>query len=186
MGRTVAELADIVPVLGELFRERGFDGASLSEITQRTGLGKGSLYHFFPEGKEEMGRVVLDDVGRWFETNVFAPLRDDGDPVAGIEHMFAAVKEFFDSGRRICLVGIFALDDTRDRFAEQVQTYFADWHKALTGALKRLGYDAGTARELSEDVLSGIQGALVLARSQDDPKIFTRALKRLRKRLLDG
>ena len=185
MARTIAERNDVIPALGELFRERGFAGASLSEITEKTGLGKGSLYHFFPNGKEEMAKAVLDDVCTWFEENVFVPLRDWDDPVAGLDHMFEAVDRFFRSGRRICLVGTFALDDTRDRFTAEVQSYFADWTKALDGALRHAGFDAESAGETAEDVVAGIQGALVLARSQDDPKVFSRALKRLKRRAMD-
>lgn len=184
MARKIAERGDVIPVLGELFREHGFAGTSLSEITERTGLGKGSLYHFFPQGKEEMARVVLDDVSAWFEENVFVPLRKSKDPDAGLEHMFRAVDRFFHSGRRICLVGTFSLDDSRDRFADEVQSYFADWIRALTGALRRKGFDAKSAREISEDIVAGIQGALVLARSQNDPRIFTRSLKRYQARTM--
>ena len=172
----------MIPVLGEVFREYGFAGTSLAQITARTGLGKGSLYHFFPNGKEEMAKAVLDDVAQWFEQNVFVPLRDSEDPAAGIAHMFDATSAFFHAGRRICLVGTFALDDTRDRFAAEVSDYFAAWSKALAAALRRAGFNTVDAHAIAEDVVLGIQGALVLARSQDDPRIFMRALKRLRQR----
>jgi AcrR family transcriptional regulator len=182
VARKYAERSEVVPALAEIFREHGFAGASLSVITEGTGLGKGSLYHFFPGGKEEMGRAVLDDVDNWFRENVFVPLRESEDPVAGIDHMFRAVDQFFRSGRRICLVGSFALDDTRDRFAAEVQSYFAAWTEALADVLKRSGISTKSAQEAAEDVVAGIQGALVLARARDDPKIFTRVLKRLQQR----
>ena len=63
MPRVISERADALPALAEVFREHGFEGASLSLISERTGLGKGSLYHFFPGGKEEMAAAVLDDIG---------------------------------------------------------------------------------------------------------------------------
>jgi AcrR family transcriptional regulator len=66
--------AEAVSRLAEVFRERGFDGASLSAISQATGLGKGSLYHHFPDGKEEMALAVLEDIDAWFEREVFSPL----------------------------------------------------------------------------------------------------------------
>lgn len=182
MVRTIAGRGDAIPVLAEIFREHGFAGASLSEITKRTGLGKGSLYHLFPGGKDEMARAVLDDVAGWFEMNVFMPLRESKDPAAGIDAMFRAVVRFFHSGRRICLVGIFALDETRDRFASEVQSYFVAWTRVLAAALKRSGFDTRTARETAEDIVAGIQGALVLARARNDPAVFMRAMKRLHQR----
>ena len=183
MARDITERHDVIPILGEIFREYGFSGTSLAEITHRTGLGKGSLYHFFPNGKKEMAEVVLDDVANWFENNVFLPLRESKNPKHGIKTMFKAVDDYFYSGERICLVGAFALDDTRDQFAAKVNAYFTSWNNALTVALKRDGYSTAEAKETAEDIISSIQGALVLARSQDDPRVFTRTLKRLKKRV---
>ncbi len=181
MARLVAERHDVLPILGEIFREHGFDGASLAVITEGTGLGKGSLYHFFPGGKEEMAAEVLAEIDDWFQRNVYIPLRQAEDPKAAIDQMFTAVEDYFKSGRRVCLVGVFALNNTRDRFGEQVKSYFADWAAALNKALTRAGYDAGEARALTEDILGGIQGALVLGRALADPKVFTRTMKRLRR-----
>ncbi|MCW8962149.1 MAG: TetR/AcrR family transcriptional regulator [Gammaproteobacteria bacterium] len=183
MPREIAERKDIIPVLGEVFREHGYSGTSLSEITLRTGLGKSSLYHFFPNGKKEMAEAVLDHITDWFEQNVFMPLRDSDDPVSGLRKMFREVDRYFYSGKRICLVGAFALDDTRDHFEARVNDYFSTWTITLAQSLKRKGLGTRVARDTAEDIVSGIQGALVLARSQDDPKVFTRTLKRLQDRL---
>jgi TetR/AcrR family transcriptional repressor of lmrAB and yxaGH operons len=185
MSKAVAERSDVIPALGEIFRECGFAGASLSEITVRTGLGKGSLYHFFPKGKAEMAEAVLDEIDLWFEENVYRPLRENKDSIAGIESMFDEVHRYFDSGNRICLVGAFALDNTRDQFSERVHSYFKAWIQALSKALKQCGFAQNEAKIVAEDVVGGIQGALVLARSQNDPKIFTRILKRLKNRIMD-
>ena len=185
MVREIAERDDLIPKLAEIFRERGFSGTYLSEITERTGLGKGSLYHFFPNGKKEMAEAVLDDVALWFEENIFLPLRKNKDANTSIKNMFHQVDTFFYSGERICLMGAFALDETRDKFATEVHAYFADWVKSLAIALKQKGYEAKVAKETAEDVVASIQGGLVLARSQDNSKIFTRLLKRMQKQLLN-
>lgn len=184
MARTVAERSDILPALGEVFREHGFEGASLAHITARTGLGKGSLYHFFPGGKEEMAAAVLAEIDGWFETHVFAPLRTDADAAAGVRGMLAQVDAYFRSGRRVCLVGVFALGEVRDRFSAAVHAYFARWRDALAQALERSGLDPAQARARSEDAVLAIQGALVLSRALDDTSVFTRALARLEERLL--
>ena len=184
--RTINQRADVVPLLGEVFREFGYEGASLSRITGRTGLGKGSLYHFFPGGKEEMAQAVLADVDAWFERHVFAPLRDEAPevaPEAAIEGMWDAVTAYFRSGARICLVGAFALDGTRDRFADAVSGYFVRWIAALRDSLARRGWAAAEAHSRAEEAVLGIQGALVLARATGDQAVFVRAIERLRLRL---
>jgi AcrR family transcriptional regulator len=180
MARLVAERAEILPILAELFREHGYEGASLSLISERTGLGKGSLYHFFPGGKEEMAAAVLDEIDGWFEQQIFAPLRDADNPPEAIAAMLDAVDRYFRSGRRICLVGALALNDARDRFAERIRSYFARWRDALTQALERRGDTENEASARAEDVLAAIQGGLVLARALDDPGAYERILARCR------
>ena len=185
MVRMIAERQDLLPKLGELFRERGFSGTSLSEITHRTGLGKGSLYHFFPDGKKEMAEAVLEDVSTWFEEHVFLPLRKNKNAKASIRNMFKEVNTFFNSGERICLMGAFALDETRDKFSMEVQSYFENWVQSLSVALKHKGYSAKKAKEIAEEIVASIQGALVLARSQNNTNVFAGIVKRLQKQLLE-
>ncbi|MEI9916030.1 MAG: TetR/AcrR family transcriptional regulator [Methylovirgula sp.] len=182
MTRTIFEKADVVPLLAEAFRELGYEGATLSRITERTGLGKGSLYHFFPGGKEEMAAAVLADVDGWFVRNVYEPL-EDGEPRAAIAKMWSEVAAYFRSGQRICLVGAFALDATRDRFAAAIRVYFVRWIDALASALRRGGLAPVAARAQAEAAVLGIQGALVLARALDDDSVFNRTVARLSQNL---
>ena len=183
MARTVAERQDVVPVLVEVFREHGYEAASLALIGKATGLGKGSLYHFFPNGKEDMAAAVLAHIDGWFAARVFAPLRDADDPADGIRTMLAETDAYFRSGRRACLVGIFALGDARDRFAGAIRSYFRRWEDGLRDALVRAGHEPQEAAATAEDAMATIQGALVLARAHDDPACFGRSLDRLAVRM---
>ncbi|AIY41118.1 transcriptional regulator [Collimonas arenae] len=171
-------------MLAEVFRVYGFEGASLARITEGTKLGKGSIYHFFPGGKEEMAEAVLCEIDVWFRTHVFVPLRQGADAASAIDDMFREVGHYFLSGRKVCLVGVFALGNERDRFAEKVKSYFVEWVAALEAALLRAGKDAANAAALAEEVVGGIQGALVLARAFDRPAVFMAAMQRLRQRLI--
>jgi AcrR family transcriptional regulator len=181
MTRTVFEKADAVALVAEVFRELGYEGASMSGITSRTRLSKGSLYHFFPEGKAQMAAEILNHVGAWFETEVFEPL-DREPPQLALTRMWSAVDAYFRSGRRVCLVGAFALDETRDRFAGTIQEYFRRWIEALSGALARGGANEVDARQFAEECVVAIQGALTLARALDDDAIFGRTITTLTRR----
>jgi AcrR family transcriptional regulator len=182
MTRSVFEKADVVPLVAEVFRELGYEGATMSKITARTGLSKGSLYHFFPGGKEDMAAEILAHVEAWFVGHIYEPLERD-DPRAAIPGMWRDVETYFHSGRRVCLVGVFALDETRDRFAEAVRRYFERWIAALRSALVRAGAAPETAALVSEEAVAGIQGGLVLARALDDEAYFGRALAVLAERV---
>lgn len=182
MARPPAERAAVLPAIAEVFREHGYEGASLSLIGAATELGKGSLYHFFPRGKEEMAEAALAEIDRWFEREVYAPLRDASPPGEAIAAMFDSVDAYFRTGRRACLVGVLALGDARDRFADAIRSYFIRWVEALEGAHLRAGRAPEDARMLAEETVAGVQGAITLARALDDPSVFARNLEAMRKR----
>jgi TetR/AcrR family transcriptional repressor of lmrAB and yxaGH operons len=182
MTRTVFEKSDVVPLIAEVFRELGYEGASISRITARTGLSKGSLYHFFPGGKEEMAASILAHVDVWFVSQVFEPLERD-DLQTAIPRMWREVDAYFRSGQRICLVGAFALDETRDRFANVICQYFNRWIDALCTALVRGGAEIRIATRVSEETIGGIQGGLILARALNDDAIFGRTITGLAERV---
>src|SRR5260370_28701857 len=125
MARSIAERADVLPQLAEVFRAHGYEGATLALISDATGLGKGSLYNFFPGGKEHMAMEVLDSIDRWFVDNIYTPLRTSTDPAKGIVDMFVAVDDFFCSRQRGCLVGARGLVAPRDLFCRKGQNYFS-------------------------------------------------------------
>jgi TetR/AcrR family transcriptional repressor of lmrAB and yxaGH operons len=183
MARTISERSELLPVLAEVFRNFGFEGASLARICEGTGLGKGSLYHFFPGGKDEMAEAVLAAIDGWFRQHVFEPLRDGDGAGDAFEHMFGEVDSFFDGGSKVCVVGLFALGNERDRFTGSVRRYFVEWIAALAAALQRAGRDQASAAELAVDTVGAIQGALVLARALDRPAVLTDTISRLRARL---
>ncbi len=182
MTRTVFEKPDVIPLVTEVFRELGYEGASMSKITARTGLSKGSLYHFFPGGKDEMASEVLAHVDQWFTRHLFEPLEKD-EALAAIEQMWQEVDTYFRSGQRICLVGAFALDETRDRFAAAIRQYFVGWIEALSAALVRTGVAQAAADRISEETIVGIQGGLVLSRALHDETLFGRTLASLKQRV---
>ena len=174
----------VIAHLSELFREHGFEGTSMSQITKATGLGKGSLYHAFPGGKEEMAATVLAEIDTWFDEHVFQPLSDTNTPpLTTLLSMLDACETYFHRGGRVCLVGTFALSDTRDRFPDAVNKYFLRWQKAITTALQRTNLSKSAATELAEEILARIQGGLTLARAFNEPSYFEREIDRLRLRI---
>jgi TetR/AcrR family transcriptional regulator, lmrAB and yxaGH operons repressor len=185
MPRVMTDRSAAIPALAEAFRSYGFEGASLAQLCAATGLGKGSLYHFFPGGKDEMAAAVLADVDAWFAGAIFEPLRNapPGD-VDAISAMFDAVVEYFRSGRRVCLPGAFALGRERDRFADVIRGYFEQWIASLATALPSAGRGEQPARARAIEVVAAIQGGIVLSRALGQPEIFLEVIERQRARLL--
>ncbi len=77
----------------------------MSAVSTATGLGKGSLYNFFPGGKDEMLQAVLAHIESWFESRIFLPLERARNPEEAVPHMLKEVTANFHSGAKACLVG---------------------------------------------------------------------------------
>ena len=184
--RTLTDRAGALPALAEAFREHGFEGASLAILSQATGLGKGSLYNFFPGGKEEMMDAVLADIDDWFSTTIFAPLQQPHDPTVAITSMIEEVTTYFRSGGRVCLVGWIGLGSYGGAFASRVRGYFARWISALDHCLEAGHVPPSQAGPLAEETVCGIQGAIILARALGDEAVFTRIVRRHEAVLLDA
>ncbi|WP_297722494.1 TetR/AcrR family transcriptional regulator [uncultured Mobiluncus sp.] len=163
---------EIVGKLAALFQARGYTGAGMAEISATTGLGRGSLYHLFPDGKAQMMREVLAAVEQDFQAAVVAPLES-----ADVAGMFAGILAFFDHGEKQSLWGKLVHDAAAHDFAPEVQEHFDTWRRALTKALLSLGVDRGLAASLSERTLSGVEGTLTLAAGFDDAGALSRGLR---------
>lgn len=174
----MADRARTLGLLAELFRERGYAATSLPEITAVTGLGKGSLYNMFPGGKQQMLVEVIADVRDWFDQHVFSLLDKD---LPELSRMFEVVAGYFDSGRRLCLIGRIGLEPGLEELGDTLGDYFVRWQESLAGALCREGRAVNDAEALAEEVIVGIQGALILAHARGEPEVFARAVDRLRR-----
>ncbi len=168
----------------KVIRRRGYDGASLAELSKATGLGKSSLYHHFPDGKDDMVRAVLDQLAASLDTTVFAPLHAPGDPRQRISAMVRALDTFYRHGEEPCVLAQLVLGSTHARFREQLRTLFRAWVTAIAAPLLDAGLPKATARARAEDAVLRIEGALVLAGGVGDTEIFGRTLRTLPSTLL--
>lgn len=186
MPRTLLDRSDAVRALAGVFRRRGFESGSLSVIQQETGIGRGSLYHFFPAGKEDMARAVLDQVRVWFDDEVFAPLRTSSDPAAAVADVSRVVADYFISRDSFCLFAAMTLGEERETFAADVRGYFTAWVDALSDALQRAGLPAPDAQDNALDAVAAIQGGLIMARAYGDTDTLTGIIARADRRLHDA
>jgi AcrR family transcriptional regulator len=165
-------------------RRSGYDGASLAELSKATGLGKSSLYHHFPNGKDDMVRAVLDHLETQLRESVFMPLRTPGPAQRRVEAMVETIDDYYRGGREACVLGNLVLGTSRTRFRRQLQAIFDEWIDALSSALIDAGVSRQIARARAEDAVIRIEGALVLAGAMGDVSLFQRSLKQMPSDLL--
>jgi TetR/AcrR family transcriptional regulator, lmrAB and yxaGH operons repressor len=172
-----------LPCLLSLFRQHGYDGATLTKISEATGLGKASLYHHFPKGKDEMVMTVLDYLQDFMEQNILSALQSEGDVSAKFQRMCDRFNEVYEGGKKPCLFAILLMGSSRDIFHGQVKIIFQTWVDEMTKVLLEAGLEQKLAKEQAEDVAIAIQGALILTHGLDDVSIFQRVVKELPQKL---
>lgn len=166
------------------FRASGYDGASLADIASATGLGRSSLYHHFPGGKEEMALAVLDTVDTWLQANIIEPLQNAGAPAERLDCMVAALDTFYDGGRERCILGAFVVGQSSRLFGKRLAAAFERWIAALAAVARDGGAQPEDARRRAEAAVIAVQGAVVLAGALDDPKPFRTMLEDLPRGIL--
>lgn len=175
---------ELVIKLYELFRQRGYEGVSIGGISAATGLGRSSLYHHFPSGKEEMAEAVVAFTRAALERDVFTPLRSDGDAGTRIGEMLAAVNRIYSGGATPCVLAALLSTTTESPLARGTAQIFADWKDALAATVEELGVRPDEAQRRARAALSLLQGALVMTRALKDSVAFREAIDLARDTLI--
>ncbi len=99
---------DLMSRLSCVFRDVGYEGASLTLLAEATGLKKASLYHRFPNGKQQMAEEVLASALGWYEAKILAPLRSDAAPTERVAVISRHLDGFYAGGQHACLLNMLA------------------------------------------------------------------------------
>lgn len=176
---------DLLARIGRVFRDVGYEGASLSILSEATGLKRPSLYHRFPHGKEQMATEVLGAAERWLDVNVLAALRSDAPPADRIAAMVARLGEFYEEGERACLLNMLSAPlGTTGAFADRVRRTFEAWIDALVGVVEATGCPREEAWLRATRAVSLVQGSLVVSRGLGSTAPFETAVASLEAELL--
>lgn len=174
----------IVVLLMELFRRNGFEGVSMADVAKATGIGKSSLYHHFPGGKDEMAAAVMEAVGAWVAENLVAPLTAPGSRAARIDAMLANVAALYDGGDKPCIIASMMVGAEAGPVLPAIRAAIAAWLDALQRALEDTGASRPVAREAARDAVARIQGSLLLCRALGERQPFAAALSAARRDML--
>lgn len=173
----------LLGLLMALFREHGYDGTSMSDISTATGLGKSSIYHHFPGGKQEMAAAVLGHLSSTLDP-VLGALGDRRPTQAKLDGLLTALDGIYEGGRAACLLERLTASVDRTRLARPLAASF----RALLGAFESLCQEAeidrAEVRRRAEDAVVRIEGSLIVAAGTGDPQVFRRALESIRATLL--
>lgn len=171
---------EILTGLAKVFRSKGYEGASLKELSEATGLKKASLYHRFPNGKQEMANAVLNHVGTWVEKNVFQALLDESfTPETRLKKGLDEISTLYNGGNDTCLFRALSMQAGIELFEEQIKNGINQWISTFKQLGIALGMPSIAADQKALQVLIQIQGSLILTKALGEISIFETTLKNI-------
>jgi AcrR family transcriptional regulator len=169
----------ILDTSAELLRRQGAAATGLKEIVRESGAPWGSLYHYFPAGKEQLVAEALLRTGERFGRAMERAFAGVESPAAGVRRYFNAAadnlaRSDFAAG---CPVGTVALEESNasERLRAVCVDVFAGWQHVVADALAGFGIPGGPASEFAEQFLVSLEGALILSRARRDEGCLRRA-----------
>jgi AcrR family transcriptional regulator len=153
----------------ELFRRQGYTGTGVKQIVASANAPFGSLYHFFPGGKEQLGAEVIRRSGALY-IELFASI------AGGAPDAVTAVRDFFNGAAETlsetdyadaCPIATVALEvaSTNEPLRQATAEVFDSWIAAASEYFAAAGIPRPQARALAFSMLCLLEGAFVFSRA---------------------
>ena len=160
-----------------LLAQKGLQGASFAEVLELTGAPRGSVYHHFPNGKDEMVSAALDAVS---EATLKRLGELDRTPVAITDGFLALWSDLLDRakltiGCAVVAVSVAATGDLLDHAGAVVSR----WTGHLAGLLTEAGVDPAAAADFATLLIAASEGAVIMSRAQRSREPFDRVSRLL-------
>lgn len=158
----------IVRAAALLFRRVGYNAAGMNDIVALSGAPKGSVYHYFPGGKEQLAQEALR-YAAGLVTQTLADLAQKSGSAAEMLSTYASMLAHWLAASNFqdgCPVATTLLETANaiPSLSQLGQEIFSDWEAIFAAKLVHDGLSEKRASTLASLALSSLQGALVLAR----------------------
>ncbi|PQM48248.1 putative HTH-type transcriptional regulator YxaF [Mycobacterium talmoniae] len=153
-----------------LFRRQGYSATPLKQIIAEGGAPLGSLYYFFPGGKQELAVEAIRRTAERYEHLLDRVFDEAGDTASAATAWFAlAARALEDSDFADgCPIGTVACEvaSSNEPLRQASDAVFVAWRTRVADQLIGEGVKPAEARRLSVFAVASLEGAIVLARTQ--------------------
>lgn len=174
----------ILDVAGRLVQARGFNGFSYADVAAELGVTKASLHYHFAS-KAELGKELISRYAARFAEALEAIDRSPADAHARLD-AYASLYANVLRNQRMCLCGMLAAEyETLPQPMRDVVLRFFDENEAWLEAVIERGKEegtldvAGSPKEAARVIVSGLEGAMLVARPYGDVERFQAAARTL-------
>lgn len=153
-----------------LFRRQGYSGTGLKQIVTESQAPLGSLYHFFPGGKQDLALQVISRTSERYQQlldRVFSEAADIGQAAITWFNWAARALEETDFADG-CPIGTVACEvaSSNEALREASRAVFDCWQSRVATELIGAGVSAARARRLATFAVASLEGAIMLGRVQ--------------------
>jgi TetR/AcrR family transcriptional repressor of lmrAB and yxaGH operons len=165
-----ATRARLIDATRTLLEARGYFGAGLNDVIEAGKAPRGSLYHHFPGGKDQLTAEALTASGREV-TDLIGTLAEGASTADALlgALLDALADRMEEAGyAKGCPIATVALEvaATNDVLQKVCADVYDGWQRALADRLVTEGHAPEDADTLACSLLALIEGALVLARAR--------------------
>jgi TetR/AcrR family transcriptional repressor of lmrAB and yxaGH operons len=168
MGDAAGHKESLVRTAMRLFRRQGYASSGLAQVVAESGAPKGSLYHYFPSGKEALGEAAVTLAGGLMQEMLAAHAARHADPKAFLRAYCRTMAGWmeesgFQSG---CPIATTLLETAPQSpsITAAGERAIDGWIDVIAGVLERAGLERRAARSRAQLVIAAMEGALILAR----------------------
>jgi TetR/AcrR family transcriptional repressor of lmrAB and yxaGH operons len=155
-----------------LLAERGLQGTSFADVLERARAPRGSVYHHFPDGKDQLVGDAVELAGA--RTHDFLA-KLDGAAAEEVTTVFLSlwrlVLEKSGFGAGCAVLAVTVATDSPD-LLHRTAAVFRDWRSQLAGLLERGGLPADRAGRFAALLVAASEGAVVLSRAERSMEPF--------------
>ncbi len=150
---------EILAEAARLFAETGYPRADLQVLADRLGVGKGTVYRYFPT-KEALFLATVDDGIHGLTEAIDAALEDESDPVRRLENSVRTYLGYFDRHPEMVELLIIERAEFRNR---KKATYFVykERHHDRRRAIAEEGMNSGAFRQMDPERLMRVVSDLL-------------------------
>lgn len=153
-----------------LFRENGYSGTGFRDVVAHSGAPRGSIYHHFPGGKEQLAADTVAWAADVIERRIQRATKG-GDPIAALDMFVESWREIledsaFHAGCPVVAVAVEAHAGSSATSA--AAEAFTRWQDLIAKSLLDVGVGRAEARRLATLVIAGVEGAILLSRARRD------------------
>jgi TetR/AcrR family transcriptional regulator, lmrAB and yxaGH operons repressor len=155
---------------------------TLAGVVKQAGAARGSVYHFYPGGKDQLVLDAVELVDGWAATR----LREA--EVSTAEEAGAVFVELFrglmsEEADSSCPIATVVVDDGTGPMRERAALTFAHWRTEFAALLRRTGLADREAESMAALFLAACEGALIMARASRDRAAFEDVARALLRQL---